>query len=760
MPDDPVRIVEPGDRAAVLVCFDTTAGLAFTVLSRLTAGDAAGALDLLVDTYAYLGRTARRSGWNDVDAQWVVDAAHSVYAAMSATSGPDGFGPVTALTPSERVALSLHLVERRTLDEVAAVLDVCPDDIAAALRTGAERLAAVEVDDTAMAVDVIRRGEVWFDDSMRSHARLSVANGWSSADAPAAKNPSMLATSAPIVGAMRMPITPFATREPEHFAEAAEFMRTRRSRWTVVGAGLGIAAVLVALAVWVMPSNDGGTDEAASLTSATSTSTPASEPIATTDDTIVVDPTTGATTGEPTGGVTTDDPTATSDPAAVAGFVLDPLPDGYVRDSAGSLVSDAAAVNWFELWATPDAKRASGRWFAVLAIDANSSSAGVETLSTTARRVDVAGSDGVIDTAADRVTDLTVEYPGRQEVHFESFGLAEDQLVTLAAATTFGNSNQPVYGAAAHDVVDGLDLVTSRATTQTVLAFQIITGGGTGSRVQYQTTDGTRFLSVITAPQSDNDLRISGLLSTDFHDPAAVLATDRIVDIGGRAAHIGAVPSPFKSAGLDPELPFVQWHTGASTVTIVGITDLQTLLAATANARLATNDEWHQAVVAPRLTYDTPADPAESTDDTTVPVEHEGTIGGGTTANGVTFAFGLSDGQTVQLIVDTQRSLDPSSTSSAPFSQSKSALEIHPDPEHPLLSIDTLAATIVVVAFEGPPPAAAMRVTLDGQSPVIVPIAQVAATPLYGSAFAFSEHVAYSVDLLDGAGDVISSLHP
>ena len=58
MSDDPERIVEPADRGAVLVCFDTTARLAFTVLSRLTAGDSARALDLLVDTYAYLDRTA------------------------------------------------------------------------------------------------------------------------------------------------------------------------------------------------------------------------------------------------------------------------------------------------------------------------------------------------------------------------------------------------------------------------------------------------------------------------------------------------------------------------------------------------------------------------------------------------------------------------------------------------------------------------------------------------------------------------------
>ncbi len=757
MSDDPVRIVEPADRGAVLVCFDTTARLAFTVLSRLTAGDSARALDLLVDTYAYLDRTARRTGWSDVDPRWVVDAAHRVYAAMSTTPGADAgaeIGAVAALTVAERVALSLHLVERRTLDEVAAVLDGTADEAAAAVQSGSTRLIATEIVQGATAVDVIRRGEIWFDDSMRSHARRAVGNGWASADAPAAKNLSMLATSAPIVGAMRLPVTPFATKQPEHFAEAAEFTRTRRSRWTVVGAGLGIAAVLVALAVWVMPSSDGETDEAASLPSATnatstSTKTTATDTTDSTNDTLVVDP----ATGKPTGGVTTDDPTAMSDPTEVAGFFLDPVPAGFLADGAGPAGLRGDPLNWFELWTTPDVARTAGRWFAVLTIDSSEASRPTP-LTTTARRVDLGGNSALVDVTADGVMDLFAEFPGRQQIRFESFGLSADELVQLASATTFGPDNRPSYGPDTHDVVDGLDLRASRATTQSVLELQIVSGGGEGTRAQYQSADGSQFFTILTSPQVENDLVIASLITPDSRDVAAQFAPNRTIDIGGRTVHVGSLATPFKTAPADANFNYVEWHEGDSTVLLVGLVDLPTLLDAVPVARLATADEWHEVLVAPRP--DIAQQP--NGDDPGAQPTPQVILGENTTAAGDRLSVSLAGGATISLIVNEQRASDPAATSSGRYDQFEDSLAIDLDPEHPLITLDTIHATIAVVVFDEPPAATAVRYTIGANQPIDVLINPLIGTTLYGAAFSFSEYDDCKVSLIDDAGNVIRTL--
>lgn len=738
MPADPVRSVEPGDRATVLACFDDTSVAAFSVLSRLTAGNAQRALDLLVDTYAYLQRAAQREGPLAIDAAWIIGAAHSVYAALGASPSAGELAPVSALSVAERVVLSLHLIEGRSLDEAAAVLDISVDDATRSLRTGTARLAAAEAGSGPGPADILRRAEVWFDDAMRSHARTAVANGWSSSDTPApVLQPTPTSNAAPAGFAAGL-------REPEHFVAPPEFIRPQRSRWMVVGVGVAIAAVVGGLAVWVAPSaKDDGAGSLPTTTSSPSTSTATTVPTSTpsTTDTVVIDPGTGYASVD----------TASTDVGEVLGYMLDPVPDGIVATGASTNEQTQQSMNWFELWSSPDAARTAGRWFAVLAID-NGSSPPLA-LSPTSRRVDVGGSNGLIDVTDDGVTELAVELAGRQQVRFESFGLTADDLLRLASATTLGPESRPSYDATAHDLVDGLDLRASRPTSEPALEYEIIGEPSQLRQVSYASTDGVSFLALLSGPQIENDLYISTLLTPDSLDPAASFAPNRMLVIDGRTMFVGQLPTLLKGAAGTSAFQFIQWHVGDRTITMVGMIGLDALITAARGVRPATGDEWRALVNSP------PVIVHPSTDDSGAATTPIAQIGQNTTTLGSTYTVSLSDEQSATVTVNEERPADPASTGTAVHVSTESSLAIHPDPDHPLLTLETINATILVVAFDTPRAATALRVTVDGMAPVTVPITQVDTTTLYGAAYAFVERSDYTASLVDELGDVVEVLH-
>ncbi|MCU1395803.1 MAG: hypothetical protein JWM34_4231 [Ilumatobacteraceae bacterium] len=181
MAPETVRTVGPDDRSGVVACFDDAAPIVFAVLSRLTAGDANRAAELLVDTFAYLERSAAKSPDGiDVDRRWLIGAAHSVYVVGASPRDAAGAPPTAALAPIERVVASLRLVEERTTDAVAALLGTTEAEVDRSL---ALTVAVLTVDGATPAA-ALRRGEVWFDDVTRARARASVAAGDSSRDVP------------------------------------------------------------------------------------------------------------------------------------------------------------------------------------------------------------------------------------------------------------------------------------------------------------------------------------------------------------------------------------------------------------------------------------------------------------------------------------------------------------------------------------------------------------------------------------------------
>lgn len=755
------RTVGADDRAGVVAVFDDTATAAFAALCRLTAGDGARAITLLVETYAYLERAAQRANGVTVDRDWIIDAAHSVYVALDGAPHPGDRPPVGALSDVQRVAVSLHGIEGRSAAEVAILLDVDEPAIDSAFASGTTLLMATPHSTGAAdgsSTDVMRRSEVWLDDSSRLAARTSVAEGRTVADTalapPNGASGRAGAHMASLLGDACAPAYAYS----ESFTRPAEFVRTRRSRLITIGTVAAIAGALVGLAVWLSPSS---TDHAAgtaitdpaAVTDGASTPTtrpsingptttgsydpvPATDPPATSDaspaDSVVLDPATGLPVERP-------------------GFVVDPLPDGLVGTSAhSSSGSTEAPVNWFEVWASPDATRTGGRWFAVLAID-NLDSGLPPGVGLTDRRIDVGGNRGLLEDTADGAQRLTVEMAGRQQIEYQAFGFGADDLVRLAASATFGPDNAPTFAADANPLFDGLDLITSRSTTQSVMDFQIVAGLSDGEQASYQTTDAKEFLTVLSGPQVGNDLRLAMLLSPASSDPAAAFTSDRTIVLRGRTMYTGELPL---SSRLSPNInafQFIAWHEGDRTVMIVGLVPMDLLFAAATDAHLATTDQWAALVGAPPVSSGPQTADAGSTD--------SAGIGRITTSSGIKYVILLSTDHGSSVVVDEERPTDPSSTSSAQTQTTESVATITIDPGHPLVELNSIDATIVAAAFVGAPVAAGLRVTVDGFPPVDTPIVQVGSTNLYGAATAFSElSTGYTAALVDARGLVIQVL--
>ncbi|MCU1399103.1 MAG: hypothetical protein JWN62_2212 [Acidimicrobiales bacterium] len=756
------RSVAADDRAGVVAVFDDTAIAVFAALCRLTAGDGARAIALLVDTYAYLERAARRTNGVTVDRDWMIDAAHSVFVALDGGSRPGERPPVGALTAAQRVTVSLLGVEHRSAAQVAALLDVDESIISLAFASGTTLLLAgpdpVGGADGS-AADTMRRCEVWLDDSSRLAARTSVAEGRTGADTM--RDPAVAAHDRAVApGAMLLGDTWAGGRSferSESFARPGEFVRPPRSRLITAGTVAVIAAALVGLAVWLSPAS---TDRAAGpaitdpVERTDGAATPTTRPSINGPTTTVTNdavPATETPASDPSTGDTVVLDAATGLPVEASGFVIDPLPAGMIGTSASSNGrSIVAPVNWFEAWASPDAARTRGRWFAVLAID-NLENALPSGVGLGARRVDVGGNRGLLENTPDGAQRLTVELPGRQQIEYQAFGFSADELVQLAAAASFGPENAPTFAGGASALFDGLDLVTSRSTTQSVMDFQIVAGLADGTQASYQTDDAKEFLTVLTGPQVENDLRLAMLLSPASSDPAAAFTTDRTIVLRGRTMYTGELPL---ASTLSPDIrafQFIEWHEGDRTVMIVGLVPMDLLFTAATNAHLATADQWTELINAP------PASTGPQTVDTGS--SDSAGIGRTTTSSGIKYVILLSTDHGTSLVVDEERPTDPSSTSSAQTQTWESGVTITIDPAHPLVELNSIGATIVAAVFVGAPTAAGLRVAVDGLPPVDTPILQVGSTNLFGAATAFSEmSTGYTASLIDARGLVIQVL--
>ena len=697
------------DRAALLACFEETSPLAFGVLCRLTAGDTDTALDLVVDTYNYMGRKAASSRGIDVDMAWLVDAVHSAYAALPPRPGHGEIEPVASLSARERVVVHLHEVEGWPRSAIATLLGTAEAEIGPLLISG--RAALGGADRSAIA-DVFRRCEVWFDDTMRAEARARLGG--------------------------RRPVGSATDDPPPAAASAATGLLSRRTLMRA-GAVASIGA-LAGIGVWLGSGTDGEPEEAGVPTApqARSGTTTATTPKVSAADTqvspgtIVLDSATGEVAVVASGSM--DGPPT--------GFIVDPLPLRLLP--AGGYMDRAAVTpNWMQVWASADADHTDGRWLALLAMDSARSS---QTVEDDARRVVIGGHSGVLRLQANGAARAMVALSDTVQVEARAFGFTGPMLDLVFASMTVDDDHQPSLAAGAGDVLAGLDLVVSRPSSEVSVGDDVINGDRSSL---YTSADRGQYVSIVAGPQRAGDLFATRLLS----EPSIIQTTiayssERTISVDGRQMLIGALDE------LGPDL-FIQFHDGGYTVTVSGNVKLTTLFEMAANTRLATFDEWS---LQQKATVPTPAaERPDPSSDFFFGTDQLVQIGQVTTSSDSewTISINAADvGDAGRVGVRIEHGLPGTDTST----RSSTFGFVVPDADHPVSAFLEASATIVIGVFDSPGPATAMRVIVDSKAPEDVPLITLGETTRSAAAYAFADIADYTVALVDVGGSVVQAI--
>lgn len=178
-----------GDAAGVLECFDATSGRVFAALCHLTVGQLSPAERLLERTYRALLDAGPHLG--HVDTEWVVLTAHRLYLDDVADRPPPtadhpgdewsrshwgiALDSIGALSPTDRVAISLDAIENCAVGEIARCLRMTDFDTTP-LVTHARRDLQRELGGEPIA-DAFRHAELWLDDVVRTTVRTSIEAG-------------------------------------------------------------------------------------------------------------------------------------------------------------------------------------------------------------------------------------------------------------------------------------------------------------------------------------------------------------------------------------------------------------------------------------------------------------------------------------------------------------------------------------------------------------------------------------------------------
>ena len=731
-----------GDRAGVLACFDETANAAFATLCHLTAGEVDLALDLTVDTYAYLSRVTGGAPL-EVDRRWVVAAAHSVFAVGSRPRG--AVEPMAALAPLERVVLSLQHNEHWELGDVAALAGVTVEEA-----TSASESATRAIGNTS-AETALRACEIWFDDQMRDDVRAAVADG--TVRETRSRNTRTTGITPYWSPAARGAPAETALDSPEPSRKA------RPSRRVTIAALVTSAAAIVALALWVRPSNDASRAETlptapasartrASETTTTSTSlasqgsTPASS--SSTADTAAV-------------------PTFTSASATSTGFVAGALPDGFQAAGTSSYGSDSETrPHWFELWSSDDATRSSGRWFGLIIVDENISLSDAGPAAD-AQRVEVAGRPALVHSAPDGVLSVVVQLPGREHVDIRSYGFNAEQLGNLVAALRTDVDNRPSFAPVAAPLLDGLALRSSEPTNQDSLSLQGY--NHLSSSAFYVSSDSRHTITINSGAPSPNDLLASRLLNPPPVGAAGADAPDGQLMLDGTPRVAGTIVDPNTQTTIDHS-SFVEWHLDGSTVTVIGDVPAEQLLEVARQVHLATADEW-----ATQSSAEPVFNPADVTTDVTTPGSADAArvdISSTVTDAGPTWTVSadhlvVSGASTFTLFLS-QRRAGSVINGSTTYDESTTRFALEADQDHPVREYNATDATIVVVIVTSPPEGAKVRLTFTGANPAqaghILPLVPLGGD-VFATAYAFSEQSSYTVDLMEMNGStVIKTLLP
>ena len=477
----------------------------------------------------------------------------------------------------------------------------------------------------------------------------------------------------------------------------------------------------------------------------------------------------GGTVASQVSAVTKAQPGAST--AESVGSVIDDLPIDYQRgraldnDLATGTSFASGGSGYFELWASTGATHSSGTWLAV-GYDQQQTEFGI---SPTAQRTTVKGLPALFDDLGNgigRITALlplstqpdpsvgtgpTSSQPPQAELVLTGRGLSQPQLVTLAAAVTLTNGIPDFSGRIAAPLLTGLDQIVSRPTAffnsrrssyeaDGFITYYPPAKIGVGGRI-----------TVSVAPRTPHDLDIARLL---LASPDRVDSSHRTVTVDAFGAPLSIMWSADPDGGT-----LLQWHDGNTTVTLSGDLQFDALLRAAASTRRATTTEWGDLLRRALQPPEAPVDPdptAAPAVAAPLPFTDVGTV---MTAVGDRWTLSLSpDAATLKTHVDV--------AGSGRIGSWEDQEPVVLDGSAHLVRYSAMNATVIVVAYQDPGQAVAVRFDVDGRAPTTVPLVPIGASagpqPAtdVAAAYAFSENTSFSASLVDASGVVVEQLAP
>lgn len=659
-------------RADVVVRFDASAPVVFGWLCRLVGGDLRRAESLLTDTFASI---------RDVDPT-ELECLATAYQLVSATL-PEATAArcFESLPLQQRAVLDLALVQRRSAEEISTVIGIAAADVPAAIADAQHAVTDAGV--FGSAANALRANEHWLDDVARARTRDAITQ----------------------------------VSQPAGVAAATS------RRWVVLAA-LGCAAVLTAVAIWVIPE------------SSPSTSSPDTAPV------FAPPPFMSAA------------PPALK-PPLVPGYVATDLPSGFALSGIGNY--DAASsydhqAGYFELWAQSNATRTQGRWFAAVASNGGLSQ---DFRVGSVTRVVVHDSAALYTESADGITEIVWEDPvSLAGLDVIGHGFTGDEFVAIAnsiqqleTAPTSIHPDTELHFAGAFDPrAAGFSRIISTPTWSPDMANQ--PSPPSGRYANYSRADSpTISFSVTTTTGSqrasaDLVLGVHGFLSQRALDPPP---------LPGQLAQRGPVQllvyhRPSFLGGSDEEFRSVEWVDSGDLITVIGNVSLSELVATAGAVRNSTATEWAELLdqrrpIPHRIDRSTPVTVPDITDDPSLI---------STTNTGERWTATVTvDPDSLNLTDEMQNGSGMGG--SAPFSL---------DPLQPVHRYSVITSTLLLVTLRESFGGVAVRFTVGDHPPVTIPLTHVPSSGAFAAAFAYSQVLPVTVELIDASGAIVRPLTP
>lgn len=451
---------------------------------------------------------------------------------------------------------------------------------------------------------------------------------------------------------------------------------------------------------------------------------------------------------------TTTPATTTTVPATVPPTIRPPVelpptgPPGFVLDQAGELrlagawssgagarPDSAYADDRFDLWATPDATRTTGRWLAVATQHSRGES---ETTWPDAARLTIGTHGAIIRTDATGVSRMS--FTAADETAFEigGFGFSLDELVAVANEVHAGADRRTVYYGT---------LIDGPLAGMTEIATQLVQFGGLDayslmaqaqSSSYYSSATAHSFASVelrVSEPTDINDAVLQFLMQpvTDLTAQDLATLTSLCLDHECRGpVHISQDPYSVDSV-------LVTWADERGTVTVSSYgLPVSTIVGLLPQVRLTDQTEWTDLVVRSNEgTLDGPPPQSfPSAEPTTIGEHADG-------SNTPRWSAQMTADGPVAVYVNSNIS---------GWGGLIADLGVAPAVRH----YAAPSITYVIGTAQFPSAARTMRVTVQGLPPVDVPMVQVGDTTTFAAAYAYIELLSDTVEFLDLSGAVVT----